>query len=57
LAVRTALTSGAGPQIQPIFQPVTLKVFPALPITRVRSRSPGSVAMQMCRAPSKTRCS
>ena len=32
---------GRGPQIQPIFQPVTLNVLPALLTTRVRSRMPG----------------
>ena len=55
--MRTADTSGAGPQIQPIFQPVTLKVLPALLTTSVRSRMPGSVAIERCRAPLKTRCS
>ena len=45
MAVRTAETSGAGPQIQPIFQPVVLNVLPALPTTSVRSRIPGSVAI------------
>ena len=57
MAVRTAATSGAGPQIQPTFQPVTLNVLPALLTTRVRSRMPGSVAGETCRPPSKTRCS
>jgi hypothetical protein len=55
--VRTADTSGAGPQIQPTFQPVTLNVLPALPTTRMRSRMPGTVAREACRAPVKTRCS
>jgi hypothetical protein len=49
-------TSGAGPQIQPIFQPVTLNVLPALLTRGSRSRMPGSVAMDVP-APSKTRCS
>jgi hypothetical protein len=44
LAARTAASSGAGAQAQPIFQPVKPKVFPAEEIVTVRSPIPGSVA-------------
>jgi len=34
----------AGPYAHPVFQPVTLKVFPADPMVMVRSHIPGRVA-------------
>ena len=45
LAVRTAVTSGAGPHIQPIFHPVVLNVLPPDEIVSVRSAMPGRVAI------------
>ena len=42
--MRTAASSGTGAHAQPIFQPVTLNVLPALLIVTVRPRMPGSVA-------------
>ena len=41
MAARTAATSGAGPQAQPIFQPVKENVLPADEIESVRSLMPG----------------
>ena len=55
-APRTAPTSSAGPQAQPIFQPVNENVLPIDEIVSVRSAIPGSVASGTC-SPSKTRCS
>ena len=55
--MRTAVTSAGGAVTQPIFQPVTENVLPALPIVTVRSAMPGSVAIGMCARPSKVRCS
>ena len=43
MAVRAAVTSGSGPVIQPIFQPVVLNVLPPDEMVRVRSDIPGSV--------------
>ena len=43
-----AVTSAAGPHIQPIFQPVVLNVLPPDEIVSVRSRMPGSVAIGTC---------
>jgi len=40
----------------PIFQPVTLNVFPALLRTTVLSHMPGSVAMLTCFLPSPNTC-
>ena len=57
MTARTAATSGAGPQTQPIFQPVALNVLPPLEMVSVRSAIPGRVPIGMCSAPSKTRYS
>lgn len=46
----------AGAVIQPIFQPVTLKVLPPLEIETVRSKPPGRLATGTC-GTSKVRCS
>ena len=56
LTPRTAAMAGAGPLIQPTFQPVVEKVLPPEEIVRVRSAIPGSVAIGMCGTP-KVRCS
>ena len=40
--------NAGGAIAQPIFQPVTLKLLPALPRVTVRSHIPGSVAMRTC---------
>ena len=55
--MRTALSSCGGAHTQPIFQPVTLNVLPALEMVTVRSRMPGSVAIGTWVRPSKVRCS
>ena len=55
-AVRRASVSSGGAQVQPIFQPVRLKVLPVDEMVTVRSRMPGREARGRC-APSKTRCS
>ena len=47
-AIRMAWAMGLGVMAQPIFQPVTEKVLPALPSVTVRSHMPGSVAMRTC---------
>jgi hypothetical protein len=39
----------AGPYAQPIFQPVTLNVFPPLPMLIVRSHIPGKLAAEMAK--------
>ena len=57
LAVFVASTRAAGPHAHPIFQPVVLNVLPPDEIVSVRSAMPGSVAIGMCSAPEKTRCS
>ena len=57
MAARTARIRGAGPQAQPIFQPVTLNDFPAEEIVTVRSAIPGSVAIGICCAASNVRYS
>ena len=57
LAMRTALTSGAGPQAHPIFHPVVLNDLPPEDTVTVRSAIPSRLATGMCRTPSKTRCS
>ena len=49
--------SSRGPIAQPVFQPVTLKVFAALDTVTVRSRMPGSDAIGVWVRPSKTKCS
>ena len=54
--MRVAATSVAGPEHQPIFQPVNENDLPTLEIVSVRSAMPGSVAIGMC-SPSYTRCS
>ena len=52
LAVRAAATRFAGPDIQPIFQPVVWNVLPPLEMVGVRSNIPGSVAIDAAmRAP------
>jgi hypothetical protein len=56
LAERTAVTRAGLAVIQPIFQPVSENVLPALLMLTVRSRMPGNDARGMC-SPSKTRCS
>ncbi len=48
LTVRTAATSSAGPEHQPIFHPVNENDLPTLEIVSVRSAIPGSVAGGMC---------
>ena len=48
MTVRIAASSSGGAHTQPIFQPVTLNVLPALLTVIVRSRMPGSVAIGTC---------
>ena len=57
LAVVTAVTTDGDPVTQPIFQPVTANVFPALLIDTVRSAIPSYDASGRCSSPSYTRCS
>ena len=57
LTVLTARIIGAGAHIQPIFQPVTLNVLPALDTLTVRSCMPGNVAIGTWTVSSKVRCS
>ena len=52
LAVFTAVTTSGVPVTQPIFQPVTEKVLPALPIDTVRSAIPSYDASGLCWTPS-----
>jgi len=56
-AAKAAGLQAAGPETQPIFQPVALNSFPALLTVTVRSNMPGSVAMGIWRALPKVRCS
>ena len=56
MAVRTAVTSGSGPQAHPTFQPVKASVLPADEIVTVRSAMPGKETRGRC-SPSNTRCS
>ena len=47
LTARVAATSSAGPEHQPIFQPVNENDLPTLEIVSVRDAIPGSVAIGM----------
>ena len=46
--MRVAATSSAGPEHQPVFQPVTENDLPTLEIVSVRSAIPGNVAGGTC---------
>lgn len=53
-ALRSPSDRAAGATAQPIFHPVTEKVFPALPRVMARSPMPGRTARRQCSRPSKT---